>query len=99
MIYKLFEEYSNYLTVLENFSKCRYNIVCSHLESIIKGAETDPFLVGLRSKLNYEIKNNIIKEIIGSSSVVSIEYLSTLLKEKAEFVENWILSEISEGNL
>jgi hypothetical protein len=50
--------------VLENFSKCRYNIVCSHLEKILKGAETDPFLIGSRTKLNYEVKNNIIKEVI-----------------------------------
>ncbi len=66
LIYKLFEDYFNYLEILENLAKCRYNVVSNHLEKILKGAEADPILVGHKASLNFEIKKNIIKEVIGN---------------------------------
>lgn len=61
--------------------------------------ESDPILIGGRSKINYEVKYSITKEIINSSSVVAIDYISAIVREKPDFIENWILSGIGEGVL
>ena len=59
----------------------------------------DPVLSSVKSKINYDSKFNILIEIISAASVVSIDYLSTILKEKPEVIENWIHQGIVENVL
>lgn len=98
LAYKLFEDYTHSLDLLENYSKCRYEIITSEFEKIQLEIAKDPFLANNYIKINFDVKNNILKEILTASSVVSISYLSKVLKEKdTNKIENWILNFISEG--
>jgi hypothetical protein len=67
-------------------------------EKISERILSDPLLANNFSRINYEVKNNILKEILKSCSAVSIDYLTKTLREKDPLrVENWILNGIGEG--
>ncbi len=100
MIYKFFEDYPDYFLQLENYSKCRFDWIIEEFEKLQEKVQSDPLLANNFFKINFEVKNNILKEILKSCSSVSIQYLTQILREKDSFkIENWIFSGISEGNL
>jgi len=91
LIYKIHEDYTNYFDILESYSKCRFDVVCVELDKMKERIQTDPFLAANAGKIYLEIKNNMIKEILRACSTVSIQYLSGILKESEDKVENMIL--------
>jgi hypothetical protein len=99
LIYKFYDDNPVAFEILENFSKCKYSLVVSNIDSILKKADSDPVLSTMKGKISFDSKFNILIEIISAASAVSIDYLSVVLKEKPEVVENWILQGILEGSL
>lgn len=100
MIYRFFEDFPHYIELLENYSKCRFDIITEEVEKLQEKIHTDPLTANNFTKINFEIKNNILKEILKSCSSVSIAYLSSILREKdTQKIENWIFMGISEGYL
>jgi len=59
----------------------------------------DAFLSNNVQKVFFEIKNNIIKEIVRVSNCVSIDYLSKNLRENEDKIENWVLLGIRNNTL
>jgi len=100
LIYNLFQgDYKEYENVLDNYSMCRYDCVTEEFEKYKQIIQSDPFLSLNYFKINFEIKNRILKEILNNCSKVGLNYLSKILKERDdEKIENWILSGISEGH-
>ena len=100
MVYKFFEDYVQYLELLENYAKCRFEVISQQFEIMQAKVAQDPLLCNNYHRINLDVKTNIIKEILGSCSSVSIDYLSKVLREKDSLkIENWILTGISEGYL
>jgi hypothetical protein len=100
LIYKFFEDYIQYLELLENYSKCRFDIISAEFEKILEKIQYDPLLMNHYYRISNEVKVNILKDILKSSSCVSFEYLSKMLREKdLSKIENWIHNGIIEGYL
>ena len=97
MISLIFEvDYEEFKILLDSYAKCRYDYVVDEFEAYKKNISNDCFTMNNLIKINYEIKNNILKEILNSCSKVELKYLSKVLREKdVDKIENWIFS----GNL
>jgi hypothetical protein len=100
LIYNLFQgDYEEYENVLDNYSMCRYDCVTEEFEKYKQIINSDPLLSLNYVKINFEIKNRILREILNNCSKVGLNYLSKILKERDDGkIENWILSGISEGH-
>jgi hypothetical protein len=99
LIYNVFQgDYEEYHNFLENYAKCRYDFVTDEFQKFKRKLLSDPLVMNNLIKINYEVKTNILREILNSCSKVGLNYLSKILYEKdIEKIENWILSGISEG--
>ncbi len=100
MINKSFEDYPANVEILENYSKCKYDIIAKQFEEMKPRIKSDPIISSNLTKINFEVKNNMLREILKISSKVSIDYLSSVLREEDKVkLENWILLGISDGYL
>ena len=91
-------DYEEFKILLDSFAKCRYDYVVNEFEEYKKNFSKDYFLKNNLIKIDYEIKNNILEEILNSCAKVELKYLSKVLREKdVDKIENWILSGISQG--
>ena len=63
LLYKVHEDYNNYFQILENYSKCRFDLVCVELDKMKDKILNDCFLCANTGKIFLEIKNNIMKEV------------------------------------
>jgi hypothetical protein len=98
LVYNFFEENPELFEILENYSKCRYDWITLFLEKLQVRITSDPFQMNNCIKMSYLVKNNILFNILKTTSSVPINYLSYILNEKNHIIiENWILSGISEG--
>jgi hypothetical protein len=98
-VYQIFEDHNWCVELLENYSKCRFDIISIEFEKLRTKIRSDPFLVNNANKINFDFKSNIVREIVRSSSSVSIKYISDIIKEKDSNVEIWILNGISDGSI
>jgi hypothetical protein len=100
LIYRIFEDYEKGLQLLENYSRCRFDIVSDEFEKMKEKLNNDPLVTNNFMKINRTLKNNIIEEVIKSSSTVPISYLSNLVKENdTQKIESAIIMLIGEGRV
>ncbi len=86
--------------IIFNYGKCRFASICQEFNSkLIYQINSDLILYHYSRRIVEEFKENIIKQIVKSSSSIPIDYLSNLVKENSSFVEKTVVNLIISGNL
>jgi hypothetical protein len=96
LVYNYFED-NNIFQMFDNYSKCRYDIIVENFEEIKPSLCQSAYISNYINTINYEFKNNILKEIINNSSCVSIAYIAQTIKEDTEVVKTICCENINAG--
>jgi Mg/Co/Ni transporter MgtE len=99
LVNKILEDNSDYYELLEHYTKCKYEDLIENFDKMKLRMANDPLLSKNLMKIIYDFKNNILKEILQATSCIKISKLSLILRENENYVENWILTGISNGNI
>jgi hypothetical protein len=96
LVFTTFED-NDLFSIFDCYAKCRFEQIVQKFEDLKPSIISQPLLTNSIIKLNYEFKNNVVKEIIKSSSTVAISYIALIIQEDPDRVQSWIQSNISQG--
>ena len=90
LIYKLYDKYSDYFQIVDEYYRCDYLRVNSDFNKKLKDKiNKDPFLSGFSDEIEYKFKKKILKEILSFASEISFDTIQNLLvlKRKEEALD------------
>jgi hypothetical protein len=96
LIYNYFED-TNTFPIFENYSKCRYDMIIKKFEEMKPSLLNSAYISNYFGKINHDLKNNILKEIIRNTTCVSISYISDILNEDINVIKTWCCDSIVSG--
>jgi hypothetical protein len=97
LVYTIFED-NDCFAIFDCYAKCRFDQIVLKFEELKPNILAQPLLFNNLIKLNFEFKNNIVREIIKCCSIVSIDYIASIVQENdTEKIQHWIQSNISQG--
>jgi hypothetical protein len=96
LVYNYFED-TNTFPIFENYSKCRYDLIINKFEEMKPSLLESPYISNYLGMINYDLKNNILKEIIRNTTCVSLSYISEILREDISVVKTWCCDNILSG--
>ena len=80
LVYKLYDKYSEYFKIVDEYYRCDYLKVNSAFNKMVKEKiNKDPFLCGFSYQIQNKFKKKILKEILAFSSEISLDTISNLL--------------------
>ena len=85
--------------IIENYTKCKFASICNEFEGIKENIKKDPLLESYLLKANKILKENILIQIIKSSSSISVSQLSSMTLESNNVVLEIIYSLINNGQI
>lgn len=96
LVYNLFED-NNIFPIFENYSKCRYDTIINKFEELKPSLLQSAYISNHINKINNDLKNNILKEIINNSTCVSLKYISDIIQEDINVVRDLCCNNIISG--
>jgi len=80
LIYKLYDKYSEYFEIVDEYYRCDYLKVNSDFNKKLKDRiNKDPFLSGFSDSIEYNFKKKILKEILSFASEIKFDTIQNLL--------------------
>ena len=80
LVYKLYDKYSEYFKIVDEYYRCDYLKVNSEFNKVLKERiNKDPFLSGFSQKIEEKFKKKILKEILSFASEIDFETIQKLL--------------------
>ena len=90
LVYKLYDKYSKFFTIVDEYYRCDYLKVNSDFNKELKEKiSKDAFLSGFSYEIERNFKKKILKEILSFSSKISLDTITKLLllKNKEDALE------------
>ena len=90
LVYKLYDKYSKFFTIVDEYYRCDYLKVNSDFNKELKEKiSKDAFLSGFSFEIERNFKKKILKEILSFSSEISLDTITKLLllKNKEDALE------------
>ena len=90
LVYKLYDKYSEFFTIVDEYYRCDYLKVNSDFNKKLREKiAKDAFLSGFSSEIEKNFKKKILKEILSFSSEISLDTITNLLllKKKEEALD------------
>ena len=90
LVYKLYDKYSKFFTIVDEYYRCDYLKVNSDFNKELKEKiSKDAFLSGFSYEIERNFKKKILKEILSFSSEISLDTITKLLllKNKEDALE------------
>ena len=90
LVYKLYDKYSEYFEIVDEYYRCDYLKVNSDFNKKLKDKiSKDPFLSGFSDQIEYNLKKKILKEILSFASEIKFDSIQNLLllKNKDEAMD------------
>ena len=80
LVYKLYDKYSEYFKIVDEYYRCDYLKVNSAFNKMVKEKiNKDAFLSGFSFDIQKKFKKKILKEILSFSSEISLDTIANLL--------------------
>ena len=85
LVYKLYDKYSEYFEIVDEYYRCDYLKVNSDFNNILKDKiNKDPFLSGFSDEIEKNLKKKILKEILSFTSEIKFDTIQNLLLLKSK---------------
>lgn len=85
LVYKLYDKYSEYFEIVDEYYRCDYLKVNSDFNQKLKDKiNKDPFLSGFSEEIEKNLKKKILKEILSFTSEIKFDTIQNLLLLKSK---------------
>lgn len=99
LTYKLIEDNPEQFEIIESYSKCRFAQVCLDFDFFKVKISEDPLIAPFLSKMNSVLKENIIQQIVKSSTSIPLKTLSELVNEPKEYIKSLLINMINSNTV